>query len=148
MKDPEHHSITKAIKLLRIWLTRKKRLMVQAQDLQRQLADAWRDKDQLEAEVEETTLKLKDAQQANNNYAYVIDKLKAKNEELLREIKRVPNKLRWVSDNASHHSSSHWLKTQLYGLARELETGYMNVGTKEFYRVDALIGGDDATSKT
>ncbi len=82
MKDPEHHSITKAIKLLRIWLTRKKRLMVQAQDLQRQLAEAWRDKDQLEADVEETTLKLKNAQQANNNYAYVIDKLKA-------EIKRL-----------------------------------------------------------
>ena len=52
MKDPEHHSITKAIKLLRIWLTRKKRLMVQAEDLQRQLADAWREKDQLKAENE------------------------------------------------------------------------------------------------
>jgi len=50
MKDPEHHFITKAIKRLRIWFSQKKRLMAQAQDLQRQLAEAWRDKTQLEDE--------------------------------------------------------------------------------------------------
>lgn len=52
MKDPEHHFITKAINRLRIRLTKKKRLMAQAQDLQRQLAEAWREKAQLEAENE------------------------------------------------------------------------------------------------
>lgn len=52
MKDPEHHFITKAINRLRIWFSKKKRLMLQAQDLQRQLAEAWRDKAQLEAENE------------------------------------------------------------------------------------------------
>jgi len=50
MKDPEQHFITKAIKRLRKRLTKKKRLMLQAQDLQRQLTEAWWDKDQLEAE--------------------------------------------------------------------------------------------------
>lgn len=115
MKDPEHHFITKAINRLRIWFSKKKRLMLQAQDLQRQLAEAWRDKAQLKAE----------------------------NDALVKEIKRLPDKLKWVSDNASHHTSGHWLKTQLYGLARELETGYMNVGTEDFYRVDALFKGGD-----
>ena len=51
MKDPGHHFITKAINRLRIRLTKKKRLMAQAQDLQRQLAEAWREKDHLEAEL-------------------------------------------------------------------------------------------------
>lgn len=51
MKDPKHHFITKAIKRLRIYLTKRKRLMAQAQDLQRQLAEAWRDKAQLEEEL-------------------------------------------------------------------------------------------------
>ena len=50
MKDPEQHFINKAIRILRIWFSKKKRLMSQAQDLQRQLAEAWREKDQLEAE--------------------------------------------------------------------------------------------------
>lgn len=52
MKDPERHFITKAIKRLRIWFSKKKRLMLQAQDLQRQLAEAWQDKAKLKAENE------------------------------------------------------------------------------------------------
>lgn len=58
MKDPEHHFITKALKRLRIWFSKKKRLMLQAQDLQRQLAEAWREKAQLKAENEALLKKL------------------------------------------------------------------------------------------
>jgi len=142
MKDPERHFITKAIKRLRIWFSQKKRVMAQAQDLQRQLEEAWREKAQLEAELEQRRTQIAHLQPV---YLEVC----AENDALIKEIKRLPDKLKWVSDNASHHTSSHWLKTQLYGLARELETGYMNVGTKDFYRVDALTKrGDDATTKT
>ena len=51
MKDPEHHFITKAINRLRIRLTKKKRLMAQAQDLQRQLAEAWRENETLRGRI-------------------------------------------------------------------------------------------------
>lgn len=50
VKDSEQYFINKAIRSLRIWFSKKKLLMSQAQDLQRQLAEAWREKDQLEAE--------------------------------------------------------------------------------------------------
>ena len=59
-------------------------------------------------------------------------------EDLVAELKRLPDRLRWISDNASHHSSAHWLKTQLYGLAREYETGYVNDGELGFKKIDAL----------
>lgn len=51
MKDPEHHFITKASKRLRIWFSKKKRLMLQAQDLQRQLAEAWRENETLRGRI-------------------------------------------------------------------------------------------------
>jgi len=62
---------------------------------------------------------------------------------LKRHAKTLPDKLKWIADNASHHSS-HWLHTQLYGMAKELEYGYINMGTKDFYKVDALIAEKDA----
>lgn len=52
VKDSEQYFINKAIRSLRIWFSKKKLLMSQAQDLQRQLAEAWRDKEQMEAENE------------------------------------------------------------------------------------------------
>ena len=131
MKDPERHFITKAIKRLRIWFSQKKRVMAQAQDLRRQLAEAWREKAQLEEETAALKLKLKDKQQAINNYEYSVAALK-------REIKALPDKLKWISDNASHKVAPHWLKTQLYGLAREIETGHFSVGTKDYHKVDTL----------
>lgn len=72
-----------------------------------------------------------------------VERLEEENEALKDELKRLPDKARWIYDNASHHSK-HWLKTQLYGLAREYETGYINVGTKEFYRVDALLTKEES----
>jgi hypothetical protein len=68
-----------------------------------------------------------------------INQRDAEIEALVAELKRLPDKLRWISDNASHHSSSHWLKTQLYGLAREYESGYVSDGKLGFHKVAALI---------
>ena len=55
----------------------------------------------------------------------------SENTNLQAEIKRLPDRLRWISDNANHHSS-HWLKTQLYGLAREFESGWFDDGKMGF----------------
>ena len=52
------------------------------------------------------------------------------------EIKKLPDRLRWIADNATHHSSAHWLKTQLYGLAREFESGWFADGKMGFCKVE------------
>ena len=94
--------------------------------------DRWADEaSQLEAELDG----YKAGAEVENT---LIALLEAENAALKREIKALPDKLKWISDNASHKVAPHWLRTQLYGLAREIETGHFSVGTKDYHKVDTL----------